>query len=132
MLDHTAIYLLIAGTYTPIALAVIAGTKGWVLFGVIWGLAAFGVVVTLVGFKRAKWVEMALYLTMGWLVVNLWQRLGGDDGPCTAVAAVCRRADLHDSLVFYAWKRLPFNHMVWHLFVARRVPSCISWRSFLP
>lgn len=117
VLDHTAIYLLIAGTYTPIALAVIGGTKGWVLFGVIWGLAVVGVVVTLVGFRGARWLEMGLYLTMGWLVVTFGKGLIATMDTVPLWLLFAGGLTYTTGLVFYAWKRLPFNHMVWHLFV---------------
>lgn len=117
VLDHTAIYLLIAGTYTPIALAVIGGTQGWVLFGVIWALAAVGVTVTLIGFKGARWLEMGLYLTMGWLVVTFGKGLLATMDPAPMWLLLAGGLTYTTGLVFYGWKRLPFNHMVWHLFV---------------
>ncbi|MEN8163350.1 MAG: hemolysin III family protein [Acidobacteriota bacterium] len=117
VLDHTAIYLLIAGTYTPIALAVLGGTKGWVLFGAIWGLAALGVVVTVVGFRGAKWLEMALYVTMGWLVVTFGKTLITTMDPVPLWLLFSGGLAYTSGIVFYVWKRMPYSHMVWHLFV---------------
>lgn len=117
VLDHSAIYFLIAGTYTPIALVVIGGTEGWVLFGLIWGLAALGVVVTVWGFKGAKWLEMGLYLTMGWLVVTFGRTLITMMDTVPLWLLVSGGLAYTSGLIFYGWKRLPYNHMVWHLFV---------------
>jgi len=117
VLDHTAIYLLIAGTYTPIALAVIGGTKGWVLFGAIWGLAALGVAVTIVGFRGAQWLEMGLYVTMGWLVVTFGKTLIATMDAVPLWLLFSGGLAYTSGIVFYGWKRLPYSHMVWHLFV---------------
>jgi len=117
VLDHSAIYFLIAGTYTPIALVVIGGTEGWALFGLIWGLAALGVVVTVWGFKGAKWLEMGLYLTMGWLVVTFGRTLITMMDTVPLWLLVSGGLAYTSGLIFYGWKRLPYNHMVWHLFV---------------
>lgn len=117
VLDHTAIYLLIAGTYTPVALAVIGGARGWVLFGAIWGLAAIGVAVTLLGFRGARWMEMGLYLTMGWLVVTVGKTLMVTMGAVPLWLLFSGGLAYTAGLVFYAWRRLPYGHMVWHLFV---------------
>ncbi len=117
VLDHTAIYLLIAGTYTPIALAVIGGAKGWVLFGAIWGLATLGVAVTVVGFKGAKWLEMGLYVTMGWLVVTFGKTLIAAMDAVPLWLLIFGGLAYTSGIVFYGWKRLPYSHMVWHLFV---------------
>ncbi|HEU0199857.1 MAG TPA: hemolysin III family protein, partial [Burkholderiaceae bacterium] len=66
-LDHCAIYLLIAGTYTPFTLVTLRGTLGWSMFGAIWGLAAIGVVQELLFARGARWLSLVLYLLMGWL-----------------------------------------------------------------
>ena len=117
VLDHTAIYVLIAGTYTPIALAVIGGTMGWVLFGAIWALAALGITVTLVGFKGAGWIEMALYLGMGWLAVTLSKTLIATLDVLPLWLLLSGGLSYTGGLLFYGWKRMPYSHMVWHLFV---------------
>lgn len=68
-LDHTMIYVLIAGTYTPLTLVALRGTWGWTLFGLVWGMALCGLVLELLVKKRMQWFSLALYLGMGWLVV---------------------------------------------------------------
>ena len=115
--DHTAIYLLIAGTYTPVALSVIGGTKGWVLFGAIWGLAAIGVAVTVIGFRGAKWLEMGLYLGMGWLALTVGKTLMATMDALPLWLLLSGGFAYTGGIVFYGFKRLPYGHMVWHLFV---------------
>jgi hemolysin III len=117
VLDHSAIYLLIAGTYTPVALAIVGGTKGWVLFGTIWSLAVIGVGVTVVGFKGAHWVEMALYLSMGWMAVTVGKTLMATMDTMPQWLLLTGGLVYTVGIVFYAWKNLPYGHMVWHLFV---------------
>ncbi len=117
ILDHVAIYLLIAGTYTPFCLTVLRGPWGWSLFGVVWGLAVLGVVFKSVFGPRHEILSTGVYLAMGWLVLvaifPLWRALPGwglfwlfGGGVCYTVGTV-----------FYALERMPFNHAVWHLFV---------------
>jgi hemolysin III len=115
--DHAAIFLLIAGTYTPFLLVNLRGPWGWSLLGVIWALAVAGVVVKFWLAGRFKLGSTLLYLGMGWLIVialrpmlrtvpegALWLLLAG--GLCYSAGTV-----------FYLWKRLPYHHAVWHLFV---------------
>ena len=117
IVDHASIYLLIAGTYTPFVLVNLRGKWGWSLFGVIWGLALAGIVFQIFFVSRFRIVQTLIYLAMGWLVVVavkplfehvprqglLWLLLGG---LCYTVGAF-----------FYLWKKLPYHHAVWHLFV---------------
>jgi hemolysin III len=117
ILDHSAIYLLIAGTYTPFCLTVLRGAWGWSIFGVVWGLATLGVVFKSVFGPRYRVLSLVLYLAMGWLglvaVLPLWRAL-----PPWGVAWLFGGGAFYTlGTFFYAWKRLPFNHAVWHLFV---------------
>jgi len=115
--DHAAIFLLIAGTYTPFLLVSLRGPWGWSLFGVIWGMAVAGMTMKFWFTGRFKVLSTLLYLGMGWLVVialrpimrtvpadGLWLLVAG--GLCYTVGTV-----------FYVWKRLPYHHALWHLFV---------------
>lgn len=117
MLDHGAIFLLIAGTYTPFALISLGGVRGWGLFVVIWGLAVTGVLLKI--FRRDEWPRGSLvfYLAMGWLMVvavgDLIAALGMDGFLWLALGGLAYTG----GVVFYLWDRLPFNHAVWHLFV---------------
>jgi len=115
--DHAAIFLLIAGTYTPFTLGVLRGAWGWVLFGAVWGIALIGIVLKAVGGARHPWLSTGLYLGMGWLAVIavrpmvtrvplpglLWLVAGG-----LAYTA---------GVFFFAAERRRYAHFVWHLFV---------------
>lgn len=116
-LDHAAIFLLIAGTYTPFTLGPLRGSWGWALFGIVWGFAVVGVVLKLFFAGKADVLSTIAYLVMGWLVViaikplvaalpsgALWLLVAG--GLCYSLGTI-----------FYLWKRLPFNHAVWHVWV---------------
>lgn len=115
--DHAAIYLLIAGTYTPFALVIFHGILGWTIFGIVWGLALIGVTQQVFFVKRFKIFSTLCYVGMGWLIVffikpliavfplaGLWWLVAG--GLLYTIGAL-----------FYLFRRLPFNHAVWHLFV---------------
>ena len=117
VLDHAAIYILIAGTYTPIALSLIGGTKGWVLFSCVWSLALFGLFVTFRRVRGARFFEMTLYLVMGWMVVAVGGALWRSMPPVPFRLVVAGGLAYTGGLVFYGWKKLPYSHMIWHLFV---------------
>lgn len=117
-LDHACIYLLIAGSYTPITLITLRGTWGWCLFGVVWGLAVAGVLIkTLRKGKKDHWISTALYLAMGWLIVFAIGPLLRGLPLAGVVWLVAGGLSYTFGIVFYAWHRLPFNHAIWHLFV---------------
>lgn len=117
ILDHNAIYLLIAGTYTPFCLGALKGGWRWSIFGVIWGLAVLGVTFKSIFIHRMKVLSLMVYLGMGWLVILAakplyhalsrpglgWLLLGG--------------LFYTGGTVFYVWKRLRYHHAVWHLCV---------------
>ncbi len=117
VVDHSAIYLLIAGSYTPFTLGVLSGAWGWTLFGVVWGLAAVGILYkTLLGFRFPR-LSTLLYLGMGWLAVVAI-------GPLTAALPAAGLAWLiagglcyTAGVPFYARDRLRYRHAVWHVFV---------------
>jgi len=117
MLDHGAIYLLIAGTYTPFTLGVLRGGWGWALFGIVWGLAAAGIVLKAVGGVRFPILSTIVYLGMGWLVVvaaePVLQRV-----PLPGLLWLLAGGLMYTAGVgFYAATRLRYAHLVWHLFV---------------
>jgi len=116
-LDHAAIYLLIAGTYTPFTLVAMQGAWGWSLFGVVWTLAVRGVVAkTTVGFRYPR-LSTALYLGMGWLIVVAIKPL--HDSLTTAELAWIAAGGLlyTGGVPFYIWKSKRYTHAIWHLFV---------------
>lgn len=117
-LDHVCIYLLIAGTYTPLTLVSLRGRWGWILLGIIWFLALAGVLIkSLIRTNQAAWWSTALYLLMGWLVVvaagPVMRAL-----PAAALAWLVSGGVCYTlGVVFFAWRSLRFNHAIWHLFV---------------
>jgi hemolysin III len=116
-LDHAAIFLLIAGTYTPFTLVNLRGGWGWTLFGLVWGFALLGVVLETTLKRRIKWLSLTLYLGLGWLVVIAIEPLL--DTVATGGLILLLAGGLCYSLgvIFYIWKRLAYHHAVWHLFV---------------
>jgi hemolysin III len=117
VLDHSAIFLLIAGTYTPFALGALRGSLGWTLFGVVWGLAALGITLKSVAGMRYPRLSTALYLAMGWLVVvairPLWIHVPIAGWLWLIAGGLAYTA----GIAFYAAERVRYGHFVWHLFV---------------
>jgi len=116
-LDHSAIYLLIAGTYTPFVLVNLRGAWGWSLFGVIWALAVVGIVLRTTPLSRLRAVAIALYVTMGWAVVVAAGPLLRAVAPGGLVLLLLGGLAYTGGLAFYGWRRLPYGHAVWHGFV---------------
>jgi hemolysin III len=117
LLDHSAIYLLIAGTYTPFALGVLGGAWGWTLFGLVWGLALVGILAkTTLGF-RFHVSSVLLYLGMGWLGViaarPLMEALTTEELAWIVAGGLAYTA----GVPFYLWKKRRYTHAIWHLFV---------------
>lgn len=115
--DHCSIYLLIAGTYTPFLLLSLWGRWGLTLLVAIWTLAILGIVFKSLFIARWKRLSVVLYILMGWMIVvaarEAWLRV-----PHAALGYVAAGGLLYTAGVgFYAWKRLPYNHAIWHLFV---------------
>lgn len=117
VLDHAAIYLLIAGTYTPFTLGVLQGRWGWTLFGVVWGLAVIGITIKLFAGIRWHAVSTAVYVAMGWLIVvaakPLWESMPKAGLLWLLAGGIAYTAGVY----FYARKSMRFAHLVWHLFV---------------
>ncbi|MCO6149154.1 hemolysin III family protein [Flavobacterium sp. NRK1] len=116
-IDHLCIYVLIAGTYTPIALLGLKGAWGWSIFGIIWGFAIAGFIFKFSPLRRSEKLSLALYAIMGWLIIiaikplienlaagALYYLLGG--GLCYTIG-----------IYFFAKEKIPYNHTIWHLFV---------------
>ena len=117
IVDHSAIFLLIAGTYTPFVLIALRGAWGWTLFAIVWSLAAVGTIIELSQLARFRRLMVALYIAMGWVGLiaieplvaalpapGLWLLFGGG-------------ASYTLGVVFYRWHGLRYHHAVWHLFV---------------
>ncbi|WP_238653827.1 PAQR family membrane homeostasis protein TrhA [Paenibacillus piscarius] len=116
-LDHSSIYLFIAGTYTPFMLVAIRGPLGWTLFGIAWGIAVFGVVFKAFFVKRFLFMSTIFYIAMGWMIVIAW-------GPLTQAVAsggitllVLGGVLYTLGTIFYVWRGFPYHHAIWHLFV---------------
>lgn len=116
-LDHAAIFLLIAGTYTPFALVNLRGPWGWTIFAVIWTLAVGGVLMQTRLIRRAKWVNALLYVLMGWLVVVAIKPLIAAVETGGLVLLIAGGLAYTLGTAFYVWKRLKFHHAIWHGFV---------------
>ena len=117
VLDHSAIYLLIAGTYTPFTLVSLRGPWGWWLFGVIWGFAVLGVVFQLSLLRRWRAVSLCLYIGMGWVVVVAIKPLIVSVATGGIVFLVLGGLAYTAGILFYCWEKLKYHHAIWHLFV---------------
>ena len=117
VLDHSAILVLIAGTYTPITLVSLHGPWGWTLFGVIWGLAALGIIIETTRLRRFHSAMIALYVIMGWAVVAAVKPMMLNVGNGGLWLLLSGGLAYTGGIVFYVWDRLPYNHAIWHLFV---------------
>ena len=117
ILDHSAIYLVIAGTYTPFTLVSLRGPWGWTLFGLVWAMAIPGIVFKALALGRLRVLSVVFYLAMGWLVVVATKPLlHAVARPGLALLAAGGLA-YTVGVIFFAWKRMPYHHMIWHLFV---------------
>lgn len=117
VVDHAAIYLLIAGSYTPFTLGVLRGSLGWTLFGLVWGLALVGVVLKTVRGVRNRFVSVALYLGMGWLVLIAGKTMIARMPVPGLIWLAAGGLAYTVGVVFYLAKDLRFGHLIWHLFV---------------
>lgn len=115
--DHAAIFLLIAGTYTPFLLTVLRGTLGWTLFGIIWGVAIAGVIIRSIYLTRFRKLMVALYLAMGWMfVVAVGPMI--KNLPQTSIIFLFLGGIFYSAgVIFYMWRNLKYGHGIWHLFV---------------
>lgn len=117
ILDHSSIYVLIAGTYTPFLLVAIGGTLGIVMLCIIWSIAILGVVFKCLFIHRFEKLSLVLYIVMGWLIIFAIQPLYSHltfDGFMLLLSGGLL---FTFGAIFYAWTRLPYNHAIWHLFV---------------
>lgn len=117
IVDHISIYFLIAGTYTPVLLITLEQSLGWPLFWTVWGIAAFGVILKLFFTGRFEIFSTSLYLIMGWLIVfdytNLSEAIGSDGILWLFAGGLFYTV----GIIFYAFQRIPYNHVIWHFFV---------------
>lgn len=116
-LDHSCIFLLIAGTYTPFCLVVLGGKLGLAVFLLEWAIAITGVVLKFAGFEKVKKISTALYLLMGWLVLFTIKPLYESIGKLGFMFLLLGGLSYTIGTVFYKLKNVKFMHVVWHLFV---------------
>jgi len=117
ILDNAAIFLLIAGTYTPFTLINLRGGWGWTLFSVVWGIALFGVVLESVGRPQVRIFSLVLYLGLGWLAVVAAEPLFRSIEIGGLALLLAGGLAYTGGVVFYAWSRMPYHHAVWHVSV---------------
>ncbi|AXO79492.1 hemolysin III family protein [Olleya aquimaris] len=117
IVDHVSIYLLIAGTYTPVLLITLEQSLGWTLFFTVWGIATFGVVLKLFFTGRFNSFSTLLYLVMGWLIVFDFSNLSNIMDPNGIILLMAGGLLYTVGIVFYAIEKIPYNHVIWHLFV---------------
>ncbi|RXZ84303.1 hemolysin III family protein [Paenibacillaceae bacterium] len=117
VMDHSCIYIFIAGTYTPILFNVVQGKLGWALFGVVWGVAVAGVVFKTFFASRFLFTSTLLYIAMGWMIVFAWGPLVEKLAPGGLKLLVAGGIFYTVGTVFYVWRSFPYHHAVWHLFV---------------
>ena len=117
IIDHAAIYLLIAGTYTPFLLVGMRGKLGWTLLVIIWGLAALGVGFKVLFIHRFEKLSVLTYILMGWLSVAMMKELWINIPVGGLIWLAAGGAAYTVGVIFYALKKIPYMHAVWHLFV---------------
>lgn len=117
IMDHSAIYFFIAGTYTPFLFLAIKGALGWTLFGIVWGLAIAGTVFKAFFVKRFLHTSTLLYVVMGWLMVFGWKPLLENVSSQGLILLAIGGILYTVGAVFYVWRGFTYHHAVWHVFV---------------
>ncbi len=117
IMDHSAIYFFIAGTYTPFLFLVIKGALGWTLFGIVWGLAIGGTVFKAFFVKRFLHTSTLLYVVMGWLMVFGWKPLLENVSSQGLILLAIGGILYTVGAIFYVWRGFTYHHAVWHVFV---------------
>ncbi len=115
--DHSAIYLLIAGTYTPITIIVLEGKLGWGIFIAVWSIAIIGIILKIFLIGKFKLLSTLLYIAMGWLVIIAIRPLLQNMNRRSIIFLLSGGLLYTTGTIFYLWKNLKYSHAVWHLFV---------------
>ncbi len=116
IMDHSTIYFLIAGTYTPVLLTV-GGAAGWTIFGIEWALTVLGIIFTLIFWGKYGLLHVLFYIIMGWLAVFIWTPLMETVTKPFIILMISGGLSYTLGTIVYAMKKIPFHHAVWHLFV---------------
>ncbi|MBT8254832.1 MAG: hemolysin III family protein [Flavobacteriaceae bacterium] len=117
IVDHMSIYFLIAGTYTPVLLLMLSESRGWPLFWTVWGVAAVGIIIKLFFTGRFELFSTLLYLVMGWLIIFDFSELIERMPSQGLIFLIAGGLSYTLGIVFYVFERIPYNHVIWHLFV---------------
>lgn len=115
--DHSAIYLLIAGTYTPLTLISLRGKIGWTIFSIVWGIALVGIIFKVFWVKKFVIFSTILYIVMGWLIIFAIKPLIQAVNKTSIILLVAGGALYTIGTIFYVWRRMKYHHAIWHLFV---------------
>ena len=116
-LDHAAIFILIAGTYTPFLLTKLRGPMGWITFGLVWGLTLVTLVAKLVLTEKFAKPPVWLYVVMGWFALLVFPQAMRGINTDSLISLVVGGVFYTSGIFFYKWRTLPFSHAIWHLFV---------------
>ena len=116
-LDHSSIFLLIAGTYTPIALIAIGGSTGWLIVGIEWGLALAGIILKQFFVYRFKALSLIVYIGMGWVAIFFFKPLYAQIGMPGILTLLAGGLAYTIGTYFYKNNKIPYNHAIWHVFV---------------
>ena len=117
IIDHISIYILIAGTYTPVALITLSESLGWQLFWIVWAIAGFGLILKLFFTGKFEIFSTLLYLVMGWLIIIDFSNLANLIGYNGLALLFAGGAFYTIGIIFYMFEDLSYNHVIWHLFV---------------
>lgn len=117
IIDHMAIYLLIAGTYTPFTLGPLRGPVGWTLFGLVWGMAVLGILWKTLGNRESQRISVIFYLAMGWVFLVAVVPIVRIAPTETLLLTLAGGFAYSLGVIFFVMERLPFNQAVWHMFV---------------
>lgn len=117
ILDHSAIYFFIAGTYTPYLLLIVKGWEGWTIFGIVWGFAILGTIFKCFFVKKYLFTSTILYILMGWSMVIIWKPIIMNLNPVGLHLLVAGGIIYTFGSIFYLWRGFKYHHAIWHIFV---------------
>lgn len=117
ILDHSSIFLLIAGTYTPVTIGAMRGVWGWTLFGIVWGLTLAGIILKIFAMRKLKWLSTMVYLLMGWVILIAVKPLLQRVPQSFLIWMLAGGFAYSFGVIFYVARKMPYHHAIWHLFV---------------
>lgn len=117
VLDYSTIFLLVAGTYTPLTLSCLGGTLGWTVFGIVWGAALLGIIFSSINLKKFKTVSTICYIIMGWGVVALIPQLRNSIPGLSLIFLILGGVFYTVGIFFFKMKNMKYMHSIWHMFV---------------